>query len=76
MELTQKEIERYAPYHMWPEFETGYREYGLPAWPRTEYGSTVAGQAYDRGAECAMRRRQAEIRNAAEAASDVWGINR
>ncbi len=27
MEMTQAEIERYAPYHTFPEFERGYMEY-------------------------------------------------
>jgi hypothetical protein len=41
MEMSHAEIERYAPYHTFPEF------------PELR---DVPGQAYDRGAECAMRR--------------------
>jgi hypothetical protein len=46
MDLTQAEIERYAPYHTFPEFERGYWEY-----PSLRELDGVAGQAYDRGAE-------------------------
>jgi hypothetical protein len=53
MELMQAEIERYAPYHTFPEFAEGYADY-LVAGFRGYDG--VKGQAYDRGAECAMRR--------------------
>jgi hypothetical protein len=60
MELTQAEIERYAPYHTFPEFEIGYLHYlgGAPEPEDEGFRNSVAGQAYDRGAECAMRRRQ------------------
>ena len=62
--LTPEEIERYAPYHTFPEFAQGFDAYmaKLP-WPiaRKDRGinaNSVGGQAYDRGLECAMRRRQ------------------
>jgi hypothetical protein len=71
MELSQAEIERYAPYHTFPEFTFGYDDYmaKLP-WPiaRQDRGinpNSVGGQAYDRGLECAMRRRTAELRKQA-----------
>ncbi len=54
MDLTKEEIERYAPYHTMPEFKHGYDDYNECA-PFADY-ENVAGQAYDRGAECAMRR--------------------
>jgi hypothetical protein len=57
MELTHAEIERYAPYHTFPEFERGYMEY-----PSRREMEGVAGQAYDRGAELAMRRRISAFR--------------
>jgi hypothetical protein len=62
MELTQAEIERYAPYHTFPEFAWGFDDYNDC---RHRELHDVAGQAYDRGAECAMRRGMAELRKQA-----------
>jgi len=51
--LTPEEVKRYAPYHTMAAFALGFCDYNschyqdLPG---------VDGQAYDRGAECAMRR--------------------
>lgn len=57
LELTPEEIERYAPYHTMRAFAAGFSDYS----ENSCYGATwnddgVNGQAYDRGAECAMRR--------------------
>jgi hypothetical protein len=60
MEMSQAEIERYAPYHTFPEFAEGYADY--KAGLRDIGYDGVGGQAYDRGAECAMRRQMAELR--------------
>jgi hypothetical protein len=59
MDMTQEEIERYAPYHAYPEFKQGFDDY-MECRLR-EYDG-VKGQAYDRGAECAMRRSAARLR--------------
>lgn len=42
----------YAPYHTMPEFELGLADYAAGKLRNLD---GVAGQAYDRGAECAMR---------------------
>jgi hypothetical protein len=55
MNLTQAEIERYAPYHAMAEFKQGYDDYVAGHVPAFDIPG-VAGQAYDRGGECAMRR--------------------
>lgn len=63
VELTAEEIERYAPYHTYPEFQLGFDEYGSGLWHGNRCDeNTVGGQAYDRGAECAMRRGMARLR--------------
>jgi hypothetical protein len=59
MNLTPEEIERYAPYHTMCEFETGFTDYELGQ-NFSDSFHDVAGQAYDRGAECAMRRQRGE----------------
>jgi hypothetical protein len=60
MNLTPEEIERYAPYHTFPEFEEGFNAYNAGC-SYTLY-ENVAAQAWDRGVECAMRRwRQADL---------------
>ena len=64
MDLTQAEIERYAPYHTFPEFTMGYDDYRGRRRRANEPGG-VGGQAYDRGLECAMRRWVAEFRRQA-----------
>ena len=53
MNLSQDDIERYAPYHNFAEFEIGYHDY--LAGRNNPHMSGVGQQAYDRGAECAMR---------------------
>jgi len=56
--LTPEEIQRYAPYHTFPEFWDGFDDYNIG---KLEFElSGLAGQAYDRGVECATRRRIAE----------------
>jgi hypothetical protein len=59
-DLTATEIERYAPYHTFPEFAEGYADY--TAGLRGIGYDGVQGQAYDRGAECAMRHSMAKMR--------------
>ncbi len=54
-ELTADEIERYEPYDVFPEFARGFNDYMAG---RRQELRNVPGQAYDRGAECAMRRRR------------------
>jgi hypothetical protein len=56
MTLTQDDIERYAPYHTMPAFTDGYTDYNQGCM-RTDWNSYTGAdeQAYDRGAECAMR---------------------
>jgi len=44
----------YAPYHLMPEFEYGYDDYGSGSPPLESLGG-IRQQAYDRGLECAMR---------------------
>jgi hypothetical protein len=71
MDLTPEEIERYAPYHTMPEFEEAYAAYSQGGnWNSPNYEG-VAAQAYDRGAECAMRR--AELRRMAELEREANG---
>jgi hypothetical protein len=54
MDLTQEEIERYTPYDTMAKFAEGFADYTagrkLKKWPG------VFGRAYNRGADCAMRR--------------------
>jgi hypothetical protein len=46
----------YAPYDKMPEFEDGFRAWGTPEFIRLSFRhSGVAAQAFDRGAEAAMR---------------------
>jgi hypothetical protein len=54
IQLTQSEIKRYAPYHTMPVFLQGHADYRNQALSQDKQG--VEAQAYDRGAECAMRR--------------------
>jgi hypothetical protein len=67
LKLTPDEIERYAPYHTFPQFKIGYEEYfgGKPHRDLCNCDDGVGQQAYDRAAECAMRRRLAEYRKRA-----------
>ena len=52
----------YAPYDKFPEFAEGYAAY-LAGRVHNPHGSSVAGQAWDRGAECAMRAQRWTARN-------------
>jgi hypothetical protein len=54
LNLTSEEIERYAPYHTSKWFACGYFDYKIR--PNLRDMSGVDSQAYNRGAECAMRR--------------------
>lgn len=54
--LTAEEIERYRPYHEMTAFELGYWSYGKCDVSCPFSADSVDGQAWDRGAECAMRR--------------------
>jgi hypothetical protein len=55
VKLTPEEIQRYSPYHTFPEFWDGFDNYNVGE-PRYEL-TGLAGQAYDRGIECATRRK-------------------
>jgi hypothetical protein len=70
MDLTPEEIERYAPYHTYHEFKWGFEDYNDCRYRELH---DVAGQAYDRGAECAMRRGRAELRRMAELEREANG---
>jgi hypothetical protein len=59
MNLTTEEIERYAPYHRWRMFQIGFDDYTIgERWDHAFSQNSAEGQAYDRGAECAMRRQR------------------
>jgi hypothetical protein len=58
--LTPEEIERYAPYHTYPAFRRGYDDY-MESRHDWSVINTVDGRAYDRGAECAMRRQRKAV---------------
>lgn len=66
MQLTQDEIERYAPYHTVLPFQHGYEDYMAGNRSREPGSDSVGGQAYDRGAECAMRRQMAQYKTKSE----------
>ena len=58
VKLAPEEIQRYAPYHTFPEFWDGFDDYNNG---KLQYDlSSLAGQAYDRGVECATRRKIVE----------------
>lgn len=60
IKLTPEEVERYAPYHNFAEFWIGFDEYTRGHMRVGAYEfQGVGGQAYDRGAELAMRRQGA-----------------
>jgi hypothetical protein len=63
MVLTPEEIERYGGFGDQPEFKLGFDDYN--AGRRRDMGLGVEAQAYNRGAECAMRRKMAALREAA-----------
>jgi hypothetical protein len=57
MNLTPEEIERYAPYHKFKMFQIGFDDHNAgERWDHAFTQDSAEGQAYDRGAECAMRR--------------------
>jgi hypothetical protein len=45
----------YAPYHNFRSFEVGFREYDFISVSSRFTNLNASAQAYDRGAECAMR---------------------
>jgi hypothetical protein len=55
MHLTTEEIARYAPYHTMLAFARGFYDY-RDARNSSDAFKNIAGQAYGRGTECAMRR--------------------
>jgi hypothetical protein len=57
MNLTQEEIERYSPYHTMAAFKHGFEDYTAGR-PSQADRLLTDGRAYDRGAECAMRRQR------------------
>jgi hypothetical protein len=63
MDLTPEEIERYGVHCDQPEFKLGFDDYN--AGRRRDLGLGVEAQAYNRGAECAMRRKMAVLRDSA-----------
>jgi len=63
MNLTPEEIERYAPYHTFPEFKIAFDAYRVGRRYEGDPNS-IGGQAADRGAECAMRRNMRKLREA------------
>lgn len=57
LKLTAEELERYRGYEMMVEFSKGYDDYVLGHRAREPLNADSFGaQAYDRGAEMAMRR--------------------
>ena len=54
MNLTNKDIEMYAPFHTMEAFRRGYYDYFVGRIDNADCHG-VARQAYDRGAECAVR---------------------
>jgi hypothetical protein len=63
MDATPEEIERYGVHCDRPEFKLGFDDYN--AGRKRDMGDAVAAQSYDRGQECAMRRKMKAIREAA-----------
>jgi hypothetical protein len=66
LQLTPEEVERHRPYHTIPEFEWGYTDYETGIWSAALKRNILnpdsfAAQAYDRGAECAMRRQRKAV---------------
>jgi hypothetical protein len=62
LQLTPEEVERYRPYHTIPDFEWGYTDYEAGIWSAALKRNILnpdsfAAQAYESGAECAMRRK-------------------
>lgn len=53
--LSPKEIERYRPYHITREFWLGFFDGMHNIWNQHGYDGV---EGYDRGLECAMRRRR------------------
>jgi hypothetical protein len=51
----EPKAEDYAPYHLYREFNEGYADYLYGSSTCPYNGNSVAGQAWDRGMEYAMR---------------------
>jgi hypothetical protein len=66
MQLTLEDIERYAPYHEWPEFRQGYSDYESSFLSCPYSADSVQAQAWDRGHECAMLQRRRTVPQMAE----------
>jgi hypothetical protein len=62
--LTPDEIKKYAPYHTMEAFEQGYAQARVHLSRCPHDRKSVDAQAWDRGAELAMRHRLAEMRRA------------
>lgn len=60
LKLTQDEIRRYAPYYTMLSFAEGFADY--IAGRKLQEHPGAFGRAYDRGAECAMRRQSTKNR--------------
>ena len=67
MKLAPEEIERYAPYHTMPAFQQGYEQARVHLSRCPHDSDSVEAQAWDRGAELAIRHRLAEMRRSAPA---------
>lgn len=64
LKLTSEELDRYAPYHTFPQFNEGFYDYARGV-NTNNLSDGVGAQAYDRGAEMAMRRAIQKIREKA-----------
>ena len=64
MKLTTEEVERYALYYTMPAFQQGYEQARVHLSSCPHDPNSVDAQAWDRGAELAMRHRLAEMRGA------------
>jgi hypothetical protein len=61
MKLTLEDVERYAPYHEWPEFRQGYSDYESSFLSCPYSADSVQAQAWDQGHECAMLQRRRTV---------------
>lgn len=73
LRLDDLELNAYAPYHTFSEFTMGFDDYQLGIttghWvDRCPDRDSVGAQAYDRGAEMAMKRHMARVRRRQHAA--------
>lgn len=74
LKLDEIELARYSPYETFSEFGMGFDDYMLGAtqglWiDRCPDTDSVGAQAYERGAECAMKRHMTAIRRRQRAAA-------